>query len=322
MQIPSAAQPHNYGSGSGGNYPRQQYYPSQQNTFGTTHHTQPSQPHVVNNFITNNHQTHFGQPGVATHFSPRKLLDFDFKLSANNNIFLLQFSIAIHFTTYHSYPSYYSPFPDYSPISSFGLGMAIGSMGSHHHHDYNNGYNYPRTYHHYHHYDNNGNTNSNSNGVGNVGNANNNGNAANGNITNSYKNFAANDNFNAQNSYDKNNNPNQNMQPNQTSKFEGPMNPIVYSISGQQQGDDEDSTEIIFKNPCLIFGVENLLMIAEFKDQNDVFIMVEQDADGLQPYEYDSFFQPNVTSAKGILSSTVAHINTTMTTTTTVKIDT
>lgn len=65
----TSSSPH--GSTSHADYPRQQYHSTQQNSFGSSYHPQPNQPHVVNNFITNNHQTHYGSPGVSTYYHTR-----------------------------------------------------------------------------------------------------------------------------------------------------------------------------------------------------------------------------------------------------------
>lgn len=219
-------------------------------------------------------------------------------------------SVGYHFATYHSYPTYYTPFPGYSPVSSFGLGLALGSSLGHHHH-YHDYYDRPSTSYHYHSttYNNNngggstvssggGGTNPNANNNGNTGN---NGNTANGNIPNSnIYNSAPNGNFNSRNANNLNNNPNQNGTFNEPT-FGQSTAPLVYSISGKSKSDDADSTEIIFTNPYLIVGVENMLLYAEFQDEQDIFIFMEQDSDGLEPYPWNRWYptlvEQNATSS-------------------------
>lgn len=96
------------------------------------------------------------------------------------------------------------------------------------------------------------------------------------------------------------------MQSNQNGTFNEPTfgqstAPLVYSISGQSKSDDADSTEIIFSNPYLIVGVENMLLYAEFQDEQDIFILMEQDSDGLEPYPWDRWYptlvEQNATSS-------------------------
>ncbi|XP_031628411.1 transcription factor mef2A-like [Contarinia nasturtii] len=248
----TSSSPQNYGNVGHTNYPGQQHHQTQ----STSYHPQPNQPHhVTNNFVTHNHQTHYN-PGYQSFSTP---------------------SVGYHFTTYHSYPAYYSPYPSYSPVSSFGLGLALGSSLGHHHH-YHDYYGYPSTHHIYHHHDGNGNGNNN---WQNGNNYNNNGNRNNPN----------------------NGDSNQNMQPKQNQSTikdpTQPMAPLVYSVSGRTSSDDADSTEIIFTNPYLIVGVENMLMYGEFQDEQDITIIMEQDADGEDPYPWDpmySLWYPNATS--------------------------
>lgn len=242
--------------------------------------------------------------------------------------------VGYHFTTYHSYPTYYSPFPDYHPIVPFGAGLAVGmSLNNHHHHYYD--YDRPSTYHYHHIYNNNNNggsmsgggtssstttttttviTNSNSNSNGN--------NTANGNNPNANANINSsgpNENIDTKNANYLNNGPNtganQNMQNNQSDPnnvFESPP-PMVYSISGQNKMNEDDSTEIVFSNSYLIVGVESLLLYGEFHDDEDIVIIIEQDSDGLDPYEWehsDPISETNATSASETVpneSQTVAN---------------
>lgn len=200
------------------------------------------------------------------------------------------------------------------------MGLALGSSLGHHHH-YNDYYDRPSSYHyHDHHYSNNNNNNNNNGGSGgsggggvnpnNLNNNNNNGNgynnAANGNNPNSnINNSGPNGNFNSINANNLNNNPNQNMQANQNGTFQEPtfgqsMAPLVYSIPGQTKNDDADSTEIVFTNPYLIVGVENMLLYGEFQDDQDILIVIEQQSDGLEPYPWDRLYssiESNTTSS-------------------------
>lgn len=231
-------------------------------------------------------------------------------------------SVGYHFATYHSYPTYYTPFSGYSPISSFGLGLALGSTLGHHDHYYHDHYRPTTTHHHYYHqYDNNNGNNGGGNGGGssssgggsNVNNFNNNNNAANGNNPNSnINNSGPNGNFNSVNANNLNNNPNQNMQANQNGTFQQSafeQSPMVYSISGQSKSDDADSTEIVFTNPYLMVGIENMLLYGEFQDGQHIFIVIEQDSDGLEPYawnQWNPIVDTNSTSLNNETTTSIA----------------
>lgn len=151
-----------------------------------------------------------------------------------------------HFVSYNHYPTYYSPFHDYYPIS---LGLHLG-LHSH----YGDGYGY-HDHHHYHHHHTY--TDSTNNGV-----------------TSTNKAAVS------------NNNPN-NVQSNQNGsdylhKPSEPYTPLVYTIPAQSKTDDVDSTEILFSNPYLIVGVENLLFYGEIHDEADIIIVIDQSSDGLK----------------------------------------
>lgn len=182
----------------------------------------------------------------------------------------MYFCVIAHFTTYHYSPTFYSPFPDYHPI----VPLALWSLSHQNHHNgYGNSYHYHNTYNNY-----------------------NKGNGASGNNGNS----AINQNLNN----GQNNVTDISRQPFQSTA------PLVYSISAQNKSSDDDSTEIIFSNACLIVGVDNLLLYAELHDNEDIMIIIEQDSDGLEPYSWD--LQPiaaNATSA----NETAAAVNTTVT---------
>lgn len=84
-----------------------------------------------------------------------------------------------------------------------------------------------------------------------------------------------------------------------SSPFEQPP-PLVYAIPAQSESNSDDSTEVIFTNPYLIVGVENLLLYGEFHDDEDLKIIIQQDSDGLEPYPWNQaipFDEPNATSA-------------------------
>lgn len=186
--------------------------------------------------------------------------------------------------SYNHYPTYYSPFHDYYPIS-LGLQLALHSHLGHDH-----GY---HDHHHYHHntYTSTSTTTTNNNGVTSTNTV---------SVSSNNPNGIPNQNNNNQNN---NNNPNmgsgggggnnyqniqQNNQNNSTLNKPNsaePAVPLVYTIPGQtKNGDDDvDSTEIIFTNPYLIVGVENLLFYGEFHDEEDVIIVIEQGSDGLEP---------------------------------------
>lgn len=111
----------------------------------------------------------------------------------------------------------------------------------------------------------------------------------------------------------------------QNPAYERSTAPLVYSIAGGQSGNENaDSTEIVFLNPYLIVGVENLLMYAEIQEEQDVTIIIEQDSDGLEPYPWNipyPMLEPNATSSNASvqmdLSSTTTAINTSTESTTT-----
>lgn len=111
---------------------------------------------------------------------------------------------------------------------------------------------------------------------------------------------------------------NQNMQSNNV--FESPP-PLIYSISGQSKINEDDSTEIVFSNSYLIVGVENLLLYGEFHDDKDIMIIIDQECDGIDPYEWqylDPITQSNATSVTAPIESQTA-INDKTTDTTTEK---
>lgn len=205
-------------------------------------------------------------------------------------------------------------------MSSFGLGLAIGSIGSslgnhHHYHDYYSDYHRPS--YHYHSSTTYNNFNSNGNGNGNADpNNNSRNNANNANIVNTGNNMNFGDgtnnpsnnvnlnhnnygnNFNNNNSTNAaslqnspTNNSNNSFGVTERSPFQQPP-PLVYSITaGQSDSNDFDSTEIIFTNPYLIVGVENLLLYGEFHDDADIKIVIQQESDGYEPYPWN---QPNL----------------------------
>lgn len=130
----------------------------------------------------------------------------------------------------------YSPFPHYSPTHSLDFWPE--------HHYYLHYYDRPRIYTYYrNHYNSVGNSNidGNFNGDSNANNFNN----------------------------------NQNMQTNQNDQLESTQ-PFIYITSNRITNDNADSTEIIFINQFLMIGVENMLLMAEFQDEQDVLIIMEQ----------------------------------------------
>lgn len=199
-------------------------------------------------------------------------------------------------------------------------------FNNHHHHYYD--YDRP-SYHYHHHIYNNNNGHSNSNTVitsstTTTTTTTSNGNTANGNNT-SVNSSGQNENTNIKNPNYLNNGPNtgtnQNMQNNQSNVnnvFESSP-PLVYSISGQNKINEDDSTEIVFSNSYLIVGVENLLLYGEFHDDKDIMMIIDQECDGLDPYEWqylDPIAQSNATSVTApIESQTVMNNQTTNTTT-------
>lgn len=78
-----------------------------------------------------------------------------------------------------------------------------------------------------------------------------------------------------------NSNDNENLQANQNGTLESTA-PIIYITSGHITNDDADSTEIIFTNPYLMVGVENMMLSTDFQDFNDVFIAIEQNNEEIQ----------------------------------------
>lgn len=156
----------------------------------------------------------------------------------------------------------------------------------HHHPPYYNDYSYDRTYHGSYGNGNSGNNNyNNNNGYGN-GNNNGHNNGYSNNIGNPINRNSLNNNPNNDGA-----GPSQNM-PNNTL-----LSPLVYTIPGQSENNSMDSTEIIFTNPYLIIGVENLLLYGEFHDEMDIKIIIQQDSDGLEPYPSIPFDESNATSS-------------------------
>lgn len=205
----------------------------------------------------------------------------------NMHIFIFSASAGYHFTSYHSFPTYYSPYPSYSPVSSFALGYVAGSLTNHHHH-----YDYPysSTHHHYYHHYNTNNNNNNYNYNGNDGSS---GSGSGSNVGGYNNNFNINGNQNS-NNFNRDSNQNATL-PDPTK----PMAPLVYSIARPANVTDDDSTEIVFINPNLIVGVENMVMYGEFQDEQDIVIIMEQGSDGLDPYPWDPMYAlwyPNATS--------------------------
>lgn len=175
-------------------------------------------------------------------------------------------------------------------MSSFGLGLALGSSFGHHHDHYNYGRPSTITTINNNNYGSNGNGYENSDGrSGNSnGNYNNNNNGYNNRNDNGNTNNPPNNN-NFGNNLNNNNPNNAGVGPyqnepnnNNTNSYVLPQ-PLVLSIAGESPTNETDSTEIIFTNPYLIVGVENLLLYGELHDEDNIKIIIQQDSDGLEP---------------------------------------
>lgn len=201
------------------------------------------------------------------------------------NVYYRIISAPYHFVSYNHYPStYYSPFSDYYPIS-LGLHLySISHLGYGGYHDH---------HHHYHHH-----TYSNSQAAAptNSNPSDSGPNQNNNNIPNaggSYQNGTTNDGITHK------------PDPFERSQL------LIYTIPAQKKGDDDaDSTEIIFTNPYLIVGVENVLFYGEFHDDEDTMIFIDQGSDGLEPVQISQ--QPNYYADANLTSSitTTANNNT------------
>lgn len=201
-------------------------------------------------------------------------------------------SAPYHFVSYNHYPStYYSPFHDYYPIS---LGLHLYSSS-------NLGYGGYHDHHYYHHH-----TYSNSPAAAatNSSTAPITGNT-NGNPSNSGPNQNNNNIPNAGGSY-QNGTTNDGI-THKPDLFERSQ-PLIYTIPAQKKGnDDADSTEIIFTNPYLIVGVENVLFYGEFHDDEYTMIFIDQGSDGLEPLQPSQ--QPNYYADANLTSSTPTNNN-------------
>lgn len=292
----SSGNPNYGGTQNGLNYPRQQYHPNTQTSYSNNqYHTPSQQPTVINNIITNNnHHSNYHTPGVT--YSYRMyifIFNYPNSIANTNNNGNISFSarVGYHFVSYDHYPSYYSPFHDYRPLG-FTSGLILGSALSHHH-DHGYGYHDHHHYHNHNTYSSSTSTTTGNNGVTTTNTVTTSGTSP--NIINNFNNPNPNNANNANNpnpNLIQNNNSNNgpNGQNNQSYTDESlykqassqPMQPYVDSISGQSKTDDVDSTEIIFTNPYLIVGVENLLFYGEFHDDEDIKIVIDQGSDGLE----------------------------------------
>lgn len=174
-------------------------------------------------------------------------------------------------------------------------------LGLHHHHHIDSDYDR----HHHHHHDTY--TSTSTHTTTNIINNNTPGNANNNNNNNPGSLINDNNNSNQPNHNNNNNNNNQpigggnsqNLPSNQNSRNNennpssangvyqtsptsesGAAAPLVYSYN-PSKSEDADSTEMVFSNPYLIVGVENLLLYGELHDGEDIVAIVEQDSDGL-----------------------------------------
>lgn len=196
-------------------------------------------------------------------------------------VFFFAAAITHYYPVYHS--TYYSPFHDYHPVSSFALGLSLGLISNRQNHYDSWGRPYPTYYDswgrpypsdvHHHHYSTSNTYNTyNDNGAG---------------TTSSDSGTGSGGGGGAGAGAGAANRPNQNG-PNQiNNRFNTPQQsaPLVMSVPAQKRDNTTDSSEMIFLNEYLVVGVENLLMYGELLDGKDIRIIIDQDSDGLGPVQ-------------------------------------